>query len=124
MANGAGFGKCSMAGLDSIDLYTECRAGAVICVKGMCPKGIGFEFLLVLDRCGSGGNLVGGLSRMERGGLSFLERGCTMVPVALSSRIKLARAFGQVPPFLASFCDSLFFLRDRFSTLLVSLTEK
>lgn len=107
-----------------MDLYTEWRAGVVTCVRGACPRGMGFEFLLVLDRCGSGGSLVGGLSRMESGGLSFLERGCTMVPVEFSSRMKLALALGHVPPFLESLCDSLFFLRERFSTLLVSLTVK
>lgn len=67
---------------------------------------------------------MGGLSKMERGGLSFLDLGCTIVPVEFSSRIKLALAFGHVPPFLESFCDSLFFLRERFRTLLVSLTVK
>lgn len=50
MAKGAGFGKCSTAGLDSIDLYTECLAGVVIWVNGTCPKGMGFEFRLVFDR--------------------------------------------------------------------------
>lgn len=93
------------------------------CVSGACPSGIGFEFLLILDRCGSGGSFVGGLSRMDRGGLSFLDLGCTMVPVEFSSRMKFALALGQVPPFFESFC-SLFFLRDLFRTLLVSLTAK
>lgn len=92
-------------------------------VNGACPSGIGFEFRLVLDLCGSGGSFVGGLSKMDSGGLSFLDRDCTMVPVEFSSRMKLALAFGQVPPFLVSLCDSLFFRRERFRTLLVSLTE-
>lgn len=92
-------------------------------MSGAWPRGIGFEFRLVLDLCGSGGSLVGGLSRMDSGGRSFLERGWTIVPVEFSSRIKLALALGHVPPFLASLWDSLFFLLERFSTLLVSLTE-
>lgn len=84
---------------------------------------MGFEFRFVLDRCGSGCSFVGGLSRMDNGGLSFLDRGWTMVPVGFSSSIKFARALGHVPPFLASFCASLFFRRDRFRTLPVSFTE-
>lgn len=94
----------------------------VICVNGACPRGIGFELRLVLDLCGSGGSFVGGLSSIDNGGLSFRFLGCTIVPVELSSSMKLARAFGHVPPFLGSLC-SLFFRRERFSTLLVSLTE-
>lgn len=58
---------------------------------------------------------------MDRGGLSFLDLGCTMVPVGFSSNIKLARALGHVPPFLESFCESLFFRRDLLIILELSL---
>lgn len=92
-------------------------------MSGAWPSGMGFEFLFMFDLCGSGGSFVGGLSSIDSGGLSFLDRGWTIVPVEFSSRMKFARALGHVPPFLASCCASLFFLRDRFSTLLVSLTE-
>lgn len=78
----------------------------------------------MLDRWGSGCSLVGGLRRMESAGRSFLERGWTIVPVGFSSSIKLARALGQVPPFFESLCASLFFRRERFRTLPVSLTAE
>lgn len=67
---------------------------------------------------------MGGLRSIDSGGRSFLDLGWTMVPVEFSSSMKLARAFGHVPPFFASLCESLFFLLERFSTLLVSFTEK
>lgn len=82
---------------------------------------MGFELRFVFDLCGSGGSFVGGLRRMDSGGLSFRFLGWTMVPVEFSSRIKLARALGHVPPFFGSLC-SLFFLLERFKTLLVSFT--